>query len=103
MGTLILEFFDINGIIYSPAKNLLFCRVSKIGTGNLDDCQDVKHLHMGHFQKRTVEIFMGLLGLVGLMWVKQCHKPTMTGSGNHSTQKMRFGGIVYEIGLPTWV
>ena len=24
--------FDINEIIYSPAKNLIFCRVSKIGT-----------------------------------------------------------------------
>ena len=31
MDTLILYDFDINGNIYQPAKNLFFCRVSKIG------------------------------------------------------------------------
>ena len=28
---------------------------------------------------------MGCNGKIKLMWVKQCHKPPMTGNGNHST------------------
>ena len=33
------------------------------------------------------------------MWLKQCHKPPMTGNGNHTTN-IDDWGMVYEIGLP---
>ena len=41
------------------------------------------------------------------MWLKQCHKPSMTGNGKHSTYKhgddpIYFDlGMVYEIALTT--
>jgi len=28
-----------------------------------------------------------IIGYNGLMWVKECHKPPMTGNGNHTTYK----------------
>ena len=38
------------------------------------------------------------------MVVKQCHKPPMTGKGNHTTEKNGDGwGMVYGIVLPTLV
>ena len=36
------------------------------------------------------------------MWVKQCHKPPMTGNGNHTTYKHGDLGMVYGIGLTTF-
>ena len=35
MDTLILQSFGINRNVYSPAKNLFFCRVSKIGNASI--------------------------------------------------------------------
>ena len=38
-----------------------------------------------------------------IMWQKQCHKPPMTGNGNHTTYKnVDDWGMVYGIVLPTW-
>ena len=34
------------------------------------------------------------------MWVKQCHKPSMTGNGKHTTYKMVILGMVCDIVLP---
>ena len=38
-----------------------------------------------------------------LMWLKQCHKPPMTGNGNHTTYIFMGGdwGMVYELVLST--
>ena len=36
-----------------------------------------------------------------VMWLKQCHKPTMTGNGKHTTYKNGEIGMVYGIVLPT--
>jgi hypothetical protein len=36
------------------------------------------------------------------MWVKQCHKPPMTGNGNRTTFKNGDDwGVVYGVALPT--
>jgi hypothetical protein len=33
----------------------------------------------------TGNIIPTIIVIGGIMWVKQCHKPAMTGNGNHST------------------
>ena len=35
------------------------------------------------------------------MWVKQCHKPPITGNGKHNAYKNGDLEMVYEIVLPT--
>ena len=37
------------------------------------------------------------------MWVKQCHKPPMTGNGKHTHKNGDDSGMVYGIVLPTWI
>ena len=41
-------------------------------------------------------------GKIKLMWLKQCHKPPMTGNGNHSTYKIGDDwGMNYDCFLTT--
>ena len=37
------------------------------------------------------------------MWIRQCHKPSMTGNPNHTTKQKNGddSGLVYDIVLPT--
>ena len=40
---------------------------------------------------------MGYNGKIKLMWLNQCHKPPMTGNGNHSTYKIGDDwGMIYD-------
>jgi len=53
---------------------------------NVGKTQDLHGLWWFHAEK-SMEIPEKLEVLMGTMWVKQCHKSSMTGNGKHTTYK----------------
>ena len=98
-GALGVQFHWINHIqlynchIYGYMAIIILCY-----NAHISNCFIAIVRSMGEPTRTAPRIVMSSLRVVSFMWVKQCHKPPMTGNGKHTTLKNGDDwGMVYGI------